>query len=120
MDNANPKILVEYADDVTIAKITSEKVLEETDIQGLEGTLLPLIEQNDRIKLVIDFSEVRFLSSSVLGLLIRISKKVYETRGQLILCGINTKIMEIFRITRLDKIFDIAEDKNEAVKTLGL
>ena len=56
---------------------------------------------------MIDFSNVKFLTSSVLGLLIRISKKVYEAEGKLRLCSIAPKILEVFKITRLDKIFEI-------------
>jgi anti-sigma B factor antagonist len=52
-------------------------------------------------------------------LLIRLSKKVYERKGQLKLCGINAKIFEIFKITRLDRVFDICRDVDEAVGSLG-
>jgi anti-sigma B factor antagonist len=62
---------------------------------------------------------VQFLSSAVLGLLIRISKKVYEHDGQLKLCSINPKIYKIFKITRLTKIFDIYNDIESATESLS-
>ena len=114
-----PRISVEYSENATIVTLTDEKILEEKDIQTLQESIMSVIEQSERINLVLDFRNVRFLSSAVLGLLIRISKKVYESDGQLKLCGINPKIYEIFKITRLTKIFEIYKDVKEAVGNLS-
>lgn len=118
MESTDPKVVIKYEDSVAVAVLTRERILEDNDIQDLEETLIPLIEQNPSIQLVIDFNKVRFLSSSVLGLLIRLSKKIYETGGRLRLCAISEKILEIFKITRLDKIFDISPTRKEAVQKL--
>lgn len=118
MDHVHPKIGIEYVKKATIATLTDEKILDEADIQALEDSIMPLIESSEEIKLVLDFSNVEFLTSSVLGLLIRISKKVYESKGLLMLCGINSKILEIFKITRLDKVFDIYDDRYDAVGSM--
>ena len=114
MDDTSPQIVVEHSANLTIATMTAEKILDEADIQALEKSVMPLIVQNPRIDLLISFENVRFLSSAVLGLLIRISKKVYEADGRLRLCSIDPKLLQIFKITRLDKIFDIYEDRDKA------
>ena len=114
-----PGIGVEYTENATIVTFTDERILEEKDIRALQESIMSVIEQAGRINLILDFCNVRFLSSAVLGLLIRISKKVYERDGQLRLCGINPKIYEIFRITRLTKIFDIYQDVKSAAESLS-
>jgi anti-sigma B factor antagonist len=113
-----PKISVEYAENATITTFTDEKILEEKDIQALQESIMSVIEQSGRINLILDFCNVRYLSSAVLGLLLRISKKVYECDGQLRLCNINPRIYEIFKITRLTKIFDIYPNVTDAVESL--
>ena len=118
MDESYPKISVSYTDGATIATLTDERILDDVDIRALEASVIPLLEQTTGIKLVLDFSAVKFLSSAVLGLLVKISKKVYESQGQLKLCGISPPILKIFKITRLDKIFDIYENKAEAAASL--
>ena len=118
MVQTNPKIAVEYIENVAIATLIEEKILEAMDVQALGDSIMPLVEKKDAINLVLDFSNVKFLSSSVLGLLIRISKKVYESNGQLRLCAISDSIMQIFRITRLDKIFEIHPDRQQALDSL--
>jgi len=119
VEQINPKIAVEYVENVIVATLADEKILEDADILALEESLLPLIEQHEGLSLVLDFGEVKFLSSAVLGLLIRVSKKIYESGGRLRLCCIDPKILEVFRITRLDKVFDICVDKALALNSLS-
>jgi len=119
MASIKPRISVEYAENATIVTFTDERILEEKDLQALQESIVSVIEQTERINLILDFRNVQFLSSAVLGLLIRISKKVYESEGQLKLCGIIPKIYKIFKITRLTKIFDIYQDIESAVESLS-
>lgn len=114
-----PNISVEYAENATVVTLIDEKILEERDIQGLGESIMSIIEQAERINLILDFCNVRFLSSAVLGLLIRFSKKVYEQNGTLKLCNIEPRIYEIFKVTRLTKIFDIYKDVESAIEDLS-
>ena len=119
MASLKPRVSVEYDEKAVIVTFTDEKILEERDIAELQDSLNGIIEQADRINLVLDFSTVKFLSSAVLGLLIRVSKKVYEREGQLRLCNISPRIYEIFKITRLTKIFDIYPDRDAAIASFA-
>jgi anti-sigma B factor antagonist len=119
MAEIRPKISVRYIENATIVTLTEEKILEESDIRALQESITSAIEQGEQTNLILDFQNVRFLSSAVLGLLIRVSKKIYEQDGQLRLCNINAKIYEIFKITRLTKVFDIYPDAESATEGLG-
>ena len=119
MGMIKPGISVEYSENATIMRFTDEKILEEQDIKALAESIMSVIEQAERINLILDFSNVRFLSSAVLGLLIRVSKRIYERDGQLGLCNINPKIYEIFKITRLTKTFDIYNSIESAKEGLS-
>jgi anti-sigma B factor antagonist len=118
MTSITPKVNVEYLGSATVITLADEKILEAEDIRALQESITAVIEQAERINLILDFRNVRFLSSAVLGLLIRISKRTYESGGQLRLCNINPKIHEIFKITRLTKIFDIYRDLETAIEDL--
>jgi len=119
MSTIQPNISVEYVKNATIVSFTDEKILEEKDINSLQESIMTVIEQAEQINLIIDFSHVKFLSSAVLGLLIRVSKRIYEHNGRLRLCNIDPKIYEIFKITRLTKTFDISKNVDSAVKELS-
>ena len=115
MSDFKPRVSVEYSKKAVVITFTDEKILEEQDIQALQESVMSVIGSNSGTNMVLDFCNVQFLSSAVLGLLIRINKKIYEEDGQLKLCNINAKIHEVFKITRLTKIFDICQDVNDAL-----
>jgi len=115
-----PKIKIDYMGSATVVSFTDEKILEEKDISELQESIMSLIESDTgKIRLILDFGNVRFLSSAVLGMLIRISKRVHERDGLLKLCNINPKIYEIFKITRLTKTFDIYSDVESAAEDMA-
>jgi anti-sigma B factor antagonist len=116
MEQVKPRISIYYAQNTTVVTLTDEKILEGEDIKALEDSVMPLID--GPVNLVIDFSSVHFLSSAVLGLLIRVSKRINENKGRLKLCSISPRIYDIFKITRLDEIFEIYPDAKKAMQSL--
>ena len=120
MAGIKPRISVEYSKNATIVTFTEERILKDEDTQALQESIMSVVESaGGRINLILDFCNVRFLSSAVLGLLMRVSKRIYERDGQLRLCNIDPKIYEIFKITRLTKIFYIYEDIERATQSLS-
>lgn len=115
-----PRINVEYKEVATVVAFTDDKILEDTDVRALREAIEAVIEQVGKIHLVLDFHHVKFLSSAVLGLLIRISKRIAEQGGQLRLCNIHPGIYEVFKITRLTSVFDIYEDVDSAVQSFSV
>lgn len=116
METAKPPIGVNYVGQYAVVVLLDKDILETQQITSLEEAMLPLVKDKANLNLIIDFGNVRFLSSSVLGLLIRICKRVREQSGTLKLCNIDPKIASIFKITRLDKVFDIYETVDKAME----
>lgn len=100
---------------VTIAQIVDKKMLDESAIQEMGTEILSLIEQDGHRSLALDFSRVEYLSSAALGKLITLDRKMKGHRGRLSLCSIRPEILEVFQITKLNKVFDIRKDVAEAV-----
>ena len=59
------------------------------------------------------------MSSSALGMLITLHKRIREKKGELRLSGIQPPIYEVFVITRLNEIFQICQSREEALQTLN-
>jgi len=57
--------------------------------------------------LVIDFSQVNFIDSTGLGILVSIHKRSIEQGVQLILKNISPMVYDVFEITMLDEVFTI-------------
>ena len=101
--------------DVSIVNFVDRKILDEANIQELGRELFHLVEEEQRKKLLLNFSNVEFLSSAALGKLITLDKKVKKASGQLKLSNIRPEIYEVFAITRLNRLFDIKDDEADAL-----
>ena len=107
---------IEEVGDVTVAKFIDKKILDETNIQIIGNQLFGLVDEDGRAKIVLDFSNVEYLSSAALGKLITLDKKVKAARGKLRLCSIRPDIYEVFAITKLNKLFEIHENQEKALE----
>jgi len=101
------KIAAEYGIDMTFVTFEDEKILEESQIRDLQNELEPVVDKNKENQLVLNFANVRFMTSAMLGLLVRIHKRVSERGGKLELRNLDSNLHKLFEITQLTKIFDI-------------
>lgn len=103
-------------EDVGVVNFTTTQVLDELNVQQLGQELMDLVEKQYVVKMVINFENVKFLSSAVLGKLISLSKRIAAEKGRLVFCHIREDILQVFKITRLDKLIPIVETEEEAVQ----
>jgi anti-sigma B factor antagonist len=101
--------------DVTVVRFVDRKILDEANIQELGQELFQLIEEENRTNLLLNFTNVEFLSSAALGKLITLDKKVKAHNGRLKFSNIRPEIYEVFAITKLNKLFDIKDDEADAL-----
>ena len=115
---SSSRMNVEQAGDVSVVELKDRKILEEMSIMQIGEQLNAMVAAAEVPKVVIDFTNVAHMSSSALGILITLHKRIREKRGQLRLCGIQSAIYEIFVITRLNEIFSICQSRQEALGDL--
>ena len=119
MQQDHPRMNISSEGGVTVVELTDRKILDEVNISRISERLQGLVAKAESPKFVLDFSNVVHMSSSALGMLITLHKRVREKKGQLRLSGIQAAIYEVFVITRLNEIFEISESVEEALKTLN-
>lgn len=87
------------------------------DIQGAidMDTTLQNAVQEGKHKMVLDMSELRYISSAGLRTLADVLTKNKDAGGDLKLCALNRKILRVFQIVGFDKFFAIYETVDDAV-----
>ncbi|RMF86202.1 MAG: anti-sigma factor antagonist [Planctomycetota bacterium] len=115
MKQPSSHLRIRDADGVTVVEFADRKILEEISIQEIGEELDQLVESRPGIRLLLNFVNVDHLSSAALGMLITLNKKIKERGGELKLSNINRQIFEVFKITRLNRVFDIHESADEAL-----
>jgi len=99
---------------IFVCEFTSSKILDETNIKQIGDRLGGLIDGREYPKILLDFTNVDHLSSAALGMLINANNRLLQRNGQLRLCKIRPQIMEVFAITKLNKLFRIYATREEA------
>ena len=116
MSQGNRRALrTENIDGVTVVSFMETKIVQDESIQEMGDQLYSLVEDEGHKQLLLNFGNVQFLSSAALGKLINLKKKVGAVKGKLKLCCIHKDLFEVFRITRLDQVFEIYDEEQEAL-----
>jgi anti-sigma B factor antagonist len=113
--SANRRLETSEKNGVTVVRFVDRKILDESNIQQLGNELFRLVEEEKKTKIILNFTNVEFLSSGALGKLITLDKKVKANSGVLKLSNIRPEIYEVFAITKLNKLFDIKDDESTAL-----
>ena len=112
------RIDVSESSNVTVVRFKDQKIIDPEAIQELGQELFDLVEKEDRKKIVVNFSNVEFLSSAALGKLITFEKLTKRVGASLILTNIATEIFQVFAITNLDKLFQIKDSESDALAVI--
>jgi anti-sigma B factor antagonist len=104
--------------------VGDQKVLEvagEIDVYTapqLRERLVELVESGAR-RVVVDLGRVEFLDSTGLGVLVGALKRLRGVGGELSLVCAQERLLKIFRITGLDRVFTLHESVDAATKGAG-
>ncbi len=100
---------------VTEVVLHAQQILNDLAIKQFEEELLALVDEGHR-RLVIDFQKVEYFSSTAIGKLIVLHKALLARQGRLVLCAIDERVFEAFKITSFDRIFKIYPSEQEALQ----
>jgi anti-sigma B factor antagonist len=102
-----------------------------TAVISFEGNLMEKYEAADllddvddqidsgRNNFILDFAQLKFLSSSGLGVVLSILTRSRKNSGDVILLNVTEKLKSLLTITRLDHVFLTAGNLTEALNSFG-
>ena len=119
MAETTPPVAVLNQKDIRVVQFTNNRILDEANIADIGSSLNALIDEKNNPKLLLDFNTVDHLSSAALGMLINANKRIREKNGQLRLANIKPQIFEVFVITKLNKLFKILPNRDDAMASFN-
>jgi len=79
----------------------------------LDNSLSEAITNNSKI--IVDLSKLEYISSAGLGVFMSYLQQLETDKIQLVLFGMNEKVLEVFQILGLDQLIEIRNSKAEAM-----
>jgi len=108
--------------------VTNSRVIDQVQVINLQGRLdahqgkhvdsllAEAMRTNNRT--IVNLSQVHFIDSTGLSVLIKGAKHHREQKGDLVLCELQQPVRIIFELTRLDKMFVIYPTESAAIQAL--
>ena len=102
--------------DVLAVYFKPDSILDQQVIDriGLEFDRVALEAASCR-KILLNFQHVKFMSSSMIGKLLVLNKRCTADKIKLKLSNVSPSLIEVFKITKLNKVFDIQSDEATAL-----
>lgn len=98
-----------------VANILEER-LDASIAYEFKDKMASYIEEGQYL-IVLIISEVEYIDSSGLGAIVS-SLKMLGDKGDIVICGTKDKVMRMFKLTRMDKVFRMCNTEAEALAML--
>lgn len=116
--SVQPPILVQTVDGWTVIEFKTNSLMDTMELERISSAIYPLIDEQDKRLIILDFTAVAYISSQAIGILLTINRKLKALpRSKFVLCGVSDKLMLLLKITRLDRVLTIKATQREAIKT---
>jgi anti-sigma B factor antagonist len=111
------RIQVHDVDGVKVVRFNDRQLFDERTVREVaEQIAISLPNDGTPIRLVLDFSDVSLISSTLLSKLILIQRRVDASRGKLRLCELSPVLQQVFRTSNLDRLFTIDRDQRTSLE----
>ena len=87
--------------------------------EDIKDDLYKLISDDNKF-FVVNMSQSNFLPSIALGVVVCFNKKVLTKSGRVTFCCLMDQVKTLFRITRLDEIFDVYDTAQDAIDSFNV
>lgn len=114
------RMVVSKIGDLAVVKFSDRKIVDSANIEEMGEEMFSIVDKDKCKSVLLNFEGVEFMSSAALNKLILMDKRVKGVQGKLCLCNLRAEILEVFTITRLNRVFDIKKTEPDALKEFGL
>ncbi len=101
---------------VLVVKIEEER-LDASTAPDFKKYVLEYISEG-KARILLDLGKVDFIDSSGLGAIVTILKRVSEN-GDLCICNPTEPVKNMFKLTRMERVFRVFESENEAIEAMS-
>jgi len=118
MTTTSPYFDVRTVNDVHVIEFARNDVTDPAYIERLGDAIYHYLNPIDNPRVVIDFKNVRYLSSTTLGMLVALHKVMKKQQGRLCMANVADDLYRAFKLTKLHKVFKAYDNTDDAVKSL--
>ena len=117
-DAPSSNFAVSLRDGIHVINFSRGDVLDAYYIEQLGDDMVEYAKKHDNPRILVDMASINHLSSAALGMLVTLKSNVDAVGGRLCLSGIQHDLMQIFKLTKLNKVLEIHETADGALNAM--
>ena len=98
--------------------VSPEGQINSGNAAGIEADLLSHVEKGEH-RMVLDMSNLNYISSAGLRVVLVLAKRLKQSAGALALCAMQPRVREVFDISGFLAILTVVDTRQEAVAKVG-
>ena len=102
----------------TVVEFQTPSLVNPHDLERVGTGLFRMVDEEKKRSIVLDFAQVKYLSSQAIGVILTLNKKLSggpASGDRLVLCGVGPQLQQLLKITRLDRVLVLKPTQQEAV-----
>ena len=110
---------IDLQEDIARVRVQRDRITDEDNIEQFGQRLIDLVETEGVQRLLVDAGRLEYVTSSVLGKLIFVHRRLGRDGGQMVLANVQPALMEILEATRLTTLFAISDNVDAGIARLN-
>jgi anti-sigma B factor antagonist len=106
---------IEFRERGSITVVAPRQKLDTANAPAAGEEFAHLVERGVR-KIVVDFSDVEYIASGGLRVLLATAKQLRAVGGELRVCALNETVREVFDISGFSSLLTVFPDEGEAIR----
>jgi anti-sigma B factor antagonist len=106
--------LRQSVDGITVLSFLPGQICEWESVDRVDD-VIAAIGNSQRV--IVNLSRLRSVSAAILGMLVRLHRRLVSAQAALKICGLRRESLEVFKMTKLDKVLSIHYNEQNALKS---
>ena len=106
-------------DNVRVMELELQMIVDSAEFDRVHEAVIAAANEAPSERWVLDVSQVRYIGSAMLGLLVNLRQRIKSGGGKLVLCGLSAQLSKALTATSLHTLFTTTETRAHALRLAG-
>ena len=110
-------LISSVSNDVMILDFEDTKILDQQTVDEIGGELQNIAKTTELTKVIVDMNRIELMTSTMIGQFVAFNRDCGERKIEVHFCNLTSQIKELFKITKLDTVFKITKNREQALES---
>jgi anti-anti-sigma factor len=115
---AENRFRIQTIEAANVIELQLPQMLDSQEFDRINESILGALHGQAHEKWIIDLTQVSYMGSAMLGLMVNLRQQIKTAGGRLVLCAMPPSLFQIFRTCCMERLFTIAKTRGDALRMI--